>query len=259
MSWSTIKNFWLPVSIVVNIALIVVCIWLYQNAKSIYTDYRHFRALGIGTSQSTTTPVTPAVEGETKIVMYGDSRIEYWLPLPALENAQFINAGVSGETTTEMRRRFKHDVLRHSPDIVVMQSGVNDLTTSVTKGMENPQKLIDIMHENTRYFIDTMQSHNIQVIITSIFPSAKYNLSKKLFWEKNLSEKIDHSNRVLEKMVKDSNAQWLDFDPDFYDNNANLRADMHFDTLHIHSETYEILNQKLTERLQTLIRQKPVQ
>lgn len=253
MSWSTTKSFWLPASIVINIALIIVCFWFYLTAQSFYTDYRHFRTLGSGTSQSTNTPVTPSIEGQTKIVMFGDSRIEYWLPLPALENAQFINAGVSGETTTEMRRRFEHDVLRHSPDIVVMQSGVNDLTASVTKGIENPQKLIELMHENTQYFIDTLQNNNIQLVITSIFPSAKYSLSKKLFWEKDLSEKIANSNRILEKIVKDSNAQWLDFNPVFYDNKANLRTDRHRDVLHINATAYEALNQQLNERLTTLI------
>lgn len=37
-----------------------------------------------------------------------------------------INAGIGGNTTTEMLARLQHDVLDHRPDLVVLMAGTND-------------------------------------------------------------------------------------------------------------------------------------
>ena len=44
-----------------------------------------------------------------------------------------INAGVRGDTTEKAELRWQHDVLDHSPDLVVIQFGINDATIDVWK------------------------------------------------------------------------------------------------------------------------------
>jgi len=41
-----------------------------------------------------------------------------------------INAGINGDTTINLLRRFKRDVVPHRPDLVVILVGLNDLTTA---------------------------------------------------------------------------------------------------------------------------------
>jgi len=41
-----------------------------------------------------------------------------------------INAGINGDTTINLLRRFKRDVVPHRPDLAVILVGLNDLTTA---------------------------------------------------------------------------------------------------------------------------------
>ena len=252
LSFFSPKTRLLVISVLANLALLFACGWLFLQAKSSYTDYRYFRALGIGTSESTNLKYEASPAGETKVVLFGDSRVQNWIPAPEIDNTIFINAGINGETTTEMRRRFQHDVLRHQPDIVVMQAGVNDLTAAVTRGIEDPQELIDIMHSNMQYYIDALKDQNIQLVITSIFPNSTYSIPKRLFWHGSLSTDIVNSNRIIEGFANSSGANYLDLSSVFYRDSSTLNRDMFIDTLHINASAYSEINKALSELLPTL-------
>ncbi len=63
----------------------------------------------------------PEVTGDT-VVFIGDSITERWTLPPGV-----INAGVSGQTSRQMRNRFHRDVLRFGPDVVAILAGTNDI------------------------------------------------------------------------------------------------------------------------------------
>lgn len=242
----------LLLSVLANIALVFACGWLFMNAKSSYADYRYFRALGVGTSESTNLEYKSLPAGQTKIVFFGDSRVQNWVPLPEIDNTTVINAGINGETTTEMRRRFDHDVLRHQPDIVVIQAGVNDLTAAVTKGVKNPTQLTNDMHSNMQYYINALKKQNIKLVVTSIFPHSTYSLPKKLFWHNSLSADIDNSNQVIEGFASDSGVTYLNLSDVFYKDELTLDSSLFIDTLHINTDAYGQINRVLDALLITL-------
>lgn len=74
-----------------------------------------------------------------KIVAFGDSlTVGYLSPFDAVPYAAFLRpllgpearidvAGVSGETTADMLRRFDRQVLRPAPDYVILLGGTNDI------------------------------------------------------------------------------------------------------------------------------------
>ena len=77
-------------------------------------------------------------DGTETIVAFGDSTIEDdqgWFQIfkevleIAVDNARFnfINAGISGNTTSEALRRLDRDVLLHEPDWVILDLGIHDL------------------------------------------------------------------------------------------------------------------------------------
>ncbi|MEO7911474.1 MAG: GDSL-type esterase/lipase family protein [Roseiflexaceae bacterium] len=45
-------------------------------------------------------------------------------------NIRIINAGINGDTTINLLRRFERDVVPYRPDLVVILVGLNDLTTA---------------------------------------------------------------------------------------------------------------------------------
>lgn len=69
-----------------------------------------------------------------------------------------INAGVPGNTTTQMLARIQSDVIAHNPDVCVMMMTVNDKTNNFTLATHE---------ENLRNIISQLQSANIKVVITS--------------------------------------------------------------------------------------------
>ena len=237
----------LVLSLCANIVLAAGCFLLLSGLQKTYTDYRHFRSLAIGTSKATSAQPT-----KSAIVLFGDSRIETWYPDPYSDKYTFINAGVTGETTTEMRRRFERDVAALNPDYVLIQAGVNDLTAAVTKGIKQPDKLIDTMQDNLEYFIKSLEQQGIDVIVTSILPAKHLNIRRKLFWHDTLNDEITRANDKLKITTESLSADWLDLDPFFLDESGNPVNELYFDTLHINYGGYDVLNEKVKDYVDNL-------
>lgn len=237
----------LLLSILVNACLLAACAVLLSELKKVYTEYRHFRSLPIGNSLA-----TDASRADNSVVLFGDSRIETWYPDPESDKYTFINAGVTGETTTEMRRRFERDVVALQPDYVVIQAGVNDLTASVTKGIKQPETLIDTMHQNLQYFITALEKQNIDVIVTSILPAKHLSLTRKVFWHDELTGRINRANTELKINTEAAGADWLDLDPLYLDDAGNPMNKLYFDTLHINHDGYRALNSHLKNYIDNL-------
>ena len=216
--------------------LLIACLVLLSELKQTYTNYRHYRALPIGISLATDASPT-----EKSIVLFGDSRIEIWYPYPYSDKYTFINAGVTGETTSEMQRRFERDVIRLQPDYVLIQAGVNDLTAAVTKDIEQPQLLVDTMHKNLQFFIETLEAQNIDVIVSSILPNKHLNFVRKLFWHDTLTQQVIDANTKLKETTLSLGADWLDLDPLYRDDNGDPVNRLYSDTLHINQRATKYL------------------
>ena len=244
-----LKNKFLLFSVAVNIGLLLAFIFVFSELKKVYTHYRHYRVLQIGTSQATSVAVPP---GDNTIVLFGDSRIGTWYPDPVSDRFTFINAGVAGETTVEMKRRFQQDVLRLQPEYVLIQAGMNDLTASVTKGIKEPEKLLLDMHNNLDFFVTTLEDQGIDVIVTSIIPNNHLSIFRKQFWFDTLDEEVQQANIKLKQTALQAGAEWLDLDPLYLNQKGKPVQELFFDTLHINYEGYILLNSHLKEYLRQL-------
>lgn len=73
----------------------------------------------------------------------------------------YVDKGISAETTTQMMLRYKRDVLDLDPHIVVIMGGTNDLAQGVTRN-----KIL----ENISSMAEQAEGANIKVILCSITP-----------------------------------------------------------------------------------------
>lgn len=233
----TTSNLLLLASIVANVALLLACAILFSKLKTLYVDYRHFRGLPVGVSEASQSDVS-----ENVVILFGDSRVETWKPLPNIAGKTIVNAGVTGETTSEMRRRFEHDVLRLKPETVIIQAGMNDLTANVTLNIPNPEQHLQRMHANLEYFVSTLTTMGVQVILTSVIPNSDLNLLRKAFWNTSLPATVADSNNKLKQLAGDYRATWLDISHVFHDQDNKIRSNLYRDTLHINPFAYELVN-----------------
>jgi lysophospholipase L1-like esterase len=132
----------------------------------------------------------PALQGVKRIVMMGDSITQMGAApkgyVTLVDQAllseypgspiEVINAGISGEKSTNMHARFQRDVLDHHPDLVTLSVGVND----VWHDFMNPEwtkrdplgnsgrgvKLPDYMHE-VEAMVEEAQAAGAKMVLVS--------------------------------------------------------------------------------------------
>ena len=83
-----------------------------------------------------------------------------------------INAGVRGDTTAKAAQRWQHDVLDHSPDLVVIQFGINDATIDVWKNppATTPRVSLSEFRGHVLTFIRDARAHGAQVVLMTPNP-----------------------------------------------------------------------------------------
>jgi acyl-CoA thioesterase-1 len=82
-------------------------------------------------------------------------------------DAEVINRGVPGNTSTQARARFGKDVLAEQPDLVIIQLGANDAAIDVWKNppAEKPRVDIAAYRNNLEYFIRALRKIKSAVIL----------------------------------------------------------------------------------------------
>jgi len=107
-----------------------------------------------------------ATPGDSRVVFIGDEITERWGEAGGghFSNPAFINRGVSGQTTPQMLVRFRQDVIKLKPKVVVILAGMNDVASfyePITSAMTA---------ENITSMVELAKSNQIRVVICSLTP-----------------------------------------------------------------------------------------
>jgi lysophospholipase L1-like esterase len=85
--------------------------------------------------------------------------------------ANVTNAGMAGNTTTQMLSRFSADVLAHHADAVSIMGFVNDLTTNISGGVWVGGGIsVATMKSNIKTMIQNAQAQHCRVTVLSAVP-----------------------------------------------------------------------------------------
>ena len=180
----------------------------------------------------------------TRMVLFGDSRIAQWDPLPALGSVQLVNRGIGGETTEQMRFRFEADVLDLEPDWVLLQAGINDLVAASLEGphgAETARRAAD----NLASFVTASRARGIRVALLSVIPSARRDLPRVLLWPASLNEDVEELNALLVPLSQREGVVWVDTAATLKDAAGDWHPHVNADTLHLTREGYARLNRAL--------------
>ncbi len=188
---------------------------------------------------------------QTRIVLFGDSRIERWQPLPAIPNAEIINRGIGGQTTVQMVGRLQQDVLDLKPDLVVIQAGINDLKEIgllpqyrdiiTNRSIDNLQR----MHEQLR-------NVKIGVVLMTTFANGPLELHRRPFWSQKVNQSISNQNQQIESWEGDG-VYVFDSSEVLEDESGRVKAEYALDGLHLNPVGYAALNKKMAAFISQLV------
>jgi lysophospholipase L1-like esterase len=233
------------ISLLVNFALIIVAGNFYSRYKMLAVfPYNAERFQGRGVAEDDRI-------GRQLIVLFGDSRIREWTSF-APDGADYLslNRGVGGETTAQLKLRIEEDVIAHSPDIVVIQAGINDLTT-IGIVPEKGEEIKSQLEQNIQEMISTLLGNGVKVILTTIIPPAEPSLVRRIVWDSSINDAVIEINQTLRETYGSENVLVLDIHKALQDENGEWKEGVNRDTLHITERGYEEMNLVLNKSLKS--------
>ncbi len=141
---------------------------------------------------------------EDRVVFLGDEITENWGQGAAkfFPGKPYLNRGVKGQTTPQMLVRFRQDVIKLNPKVVVILAGANDIASidaPITQGM---------MVENIMSIVELAKANGIRVVLASLTPICDCDAKQSLL---RPFGKIIGVNNWLKEYAAQSGSVYLDY------------------------------------------------
>lgn len=168
-----------------------------------------------------------------RVVFMGDSITELWKQLDSgfFTQNNYLNRGISGETTGQMLLRFREDVVELHPAVVVILGGTNDIA-------ENHGYVpMEDTYRNLVAMAETAKLHKIRVVICSVLPV------KDFAWHPGLEPagKVIRLNAMLKRYAKVNKIPYVDYHAAMTDKQLGLPLKLSPDGVHPNLSGYLIM------------------
>jgi lysophospholipase L1-like esterase len=179
--------------------------------------------------------------GERRVVFMGDSITDNWQQerfgffVPA---KQYIDRGISGQTTPQMLVRFRPDVIDLNPKVVVILAGTNDIA-----GNTGPMTNDDIVR-NLETMAELARAHDIKVVLASITPTSAYHPPANGGPPQTTLRpmaRIRQINDWMKNYAAGSGHVYLDYFTPMLDTTGVMKAELTGDDLHPNAAGYAIM------------------
>lgn len=215
---------------------------LFNKAKEFYAREAAVRMAPIDDAyQVANKRLLQTEKTKPRLIIFGESRCSMWYPYHPDNwgDIEIVNRGIGGETTPQIRGRMQSDVLQLDPDVVLLQMGDNDLKT-ITVLPGTKEQAIQNTYNNIVDIAKTLSNKGIHVIITTIFPTGRPELSRKPVWSDEINKSIDIVNQRLLNFEY-PNVTTVNCDK-ILRQELYIKPEYSLDTLHLTAEGYAALN-----------------
>jgi lysophospholipase L1-like esterase len=179
--------------------------------------------------------VKPPTAGEKRVVFYGDSITDMWPLATAFPGKNYLNRGISGQTTSQMLVRFRNDVVALGPKVVVILAGTNDIA-----GNTGPISVEEI-EGNFASIVELVRAHGIRVVLSSVIPVHNYTPASETTFPRRPPEQIAALNKWLKDYAATSGCVYLDYAAAMSDDKGLLRRELAEDGLHPNKAGYGVM------------------
>lgn len=216
---------------------------LYARAITFYKRLNQIHLQPLG---SPAQPL-PSVDQPT-LLLVGDSRAEQWKLGDQFNDFRIVNRGIGGQTTAQVVARIEQDLEVISPDIVILQAGINDLKT-LPLFPEKAEEITETCKINLNTLLQLSAQDKRSVILTTIFPVGKPSIYRRVLWSPEVAAAVLEVNTYLKESLPEE-VILLDAYSILRGGNELIDPNYAKDTLHLNEQGYEVLNQELLDVLE---------
>lgn len=182
-----------------------------------------------------------------RVVFMGNSITEGWVnthPDFFTDNG-YIGRGISGQTSYQFLLRFREDVIKLLPALVVINAGTNDIAENTCPYNE------EYTFGNIVSMVELAQAHKIKVILTSILPAASFGWNPSVL---DAQAKILSLNARLKEYARKHKIMYVDYyEKMVYGENGALNPQYTKDGVHPTSEGYLVMEELIKKAIDKVL------
>ena len=186
-----------------------------------------------------------SLETKDRIVFMGNSITELWTTVSPsfFDNKNYVNRGISGQTTPQMLIRFRQDVINLNPFAVVILAGINDIAQNTGPST------IQMIKNNIISMIELANSNKIHVILCSVLPAEKF----PWFPEILPAQKVVDLNKELIEYADKNNILYVDYFSLMVNENMGMKKELTNDGVHPNKKGYLIMEKTLLKAISIIL------
>lgn len=186
------------------------------------------------------------VKVPSKVVFMGNSITDGWWPNDSafFISNQYIDRGISGQTTSEMLVRFRADVINLKPKAVVILAGINDIAQN------NGYISIENTFGNIASMAELAKVHGIKAILCSVLPAYDFP------WRPGLepAPKVMQLNKLLKDYAAANKLTYVDYHSALVDDRGGLPAKYSKDGVHPTLDGYKIMEEIVQKAIKKTVK-----
>jgi lysophospholipase L1-like esterase len=173
-------------------------------------------------------------------VFIGDSITDFWQQ-PRFggffPGKNYVDRGISAQTTPQMLIRFRPDVIALKPRVVVILAGTNDIA-----GNTGPMTNEDIQN-NLASMAELAKANNIRVVLSSVTPVSAYHAAPNAPPQttRRPVERIKAINDWMKAYAAANKHVYLDYHSAMIDASGMLKTEFSEDDLHPNAAGYKVM------------------
>jgi lysophospholipase L1-like esterase len=184
--------------------------------------------------------------GETRVVFMGNSITEGWImnmPDFFKEN-NYVDRGISGQTTPQMLIRFHPDVVDLKPAVVVILAGINDIAGNTGP---STQKMIE---NNLAAMVEIAKANGIRVVLSSVLPAYDFP------WKPGMqpAEKVVALNIWIKNYALTHDCVYVDYFTPMADERNGLKAEYSVDGVHPTLAGFQVMAPLVQQAIQQALK-----
>jgi len=170
---------------------------------------------------------------EHRVVFMGNSITDGWINASPdfFAKNNYLDRGISGQTTPQMLIRFRQDVVDLKPKVVAILAGINDIA-----GNTGPSSA-KMIEDNLASMAQLAKANGIKVVMCSILPAYSFP------WRPGINPvpKVTEVNNWMKEFAAKNNFVYCDYYDAMVDERKGLPANLSKDGVHPTEEGYKIM------------------